>query len=609
MKNAAHSNDLQRAISRPMIQYLFLFLGVFLVYLPTFWYTFVWDDFGMIGYNKAIRDWTNIPRFFTDPTTFAHTSDDVDNVFAWRPLRNVYFLITYKLHDLRPAGWHMQQVFLHATCSMLLLGFFRRVFSYAARSNQQAELTPAILAGTWIAAFAWAVHPANTEVLGWMKAADDIIACIFGLAALIVLLPPDGRPAIKAIIAAAILYALGLLAKESLPPIAVIYPTIILFLAPTFKSAMTNYRAITATTILALLTVTYIVIRHQLLGQTSQVSYIAGNFSLMMATMTTAITRYLQLTFWPFWPTVQLGSYYHWPVAESWLQPNVILSTTLILAMLTVSLALGYRNRVFLVGVLFTLAAFLPAANIVPMMQILAERFMYFPLMGVALCLACITAWWLRPAPVRRAWLPAVLCTGLIITTEMRLPVWIDEFAFQKEIIRVIPDETRALYNLGAIHNRYGQKDEALKWFTQATKITPDRFPPAVRGNYWYSINQAAMAAAKIHADNADFDKAFAMMEEARALNGASAEEYALTGDIHRFAKQTTQALTHYYQAIDLGLKTPILYIQMARTYELQEDYIKSLEYVNKALELEPELQTGLKMKDDLTTRAAAQIN
>lgn len=608
MKPSNFTDELKRAFRRPLIQYLLLFLAVFLVYLPTFWFTFVWDDYNMIGYNRSIREWKNIPKFFTDSSTFVYSEvGKATPGGAWRPLRNVYFLITYKLHNLRPAGWHFQQVIIHAICAMLLMGFLRRIFLYAAPSTQTSALSPAILTATWIAAFAWAVHPANTEVLAWMKAADDIIACIFGLTTLILLLPRSHRPTWPAILAASITYPLGLLTKESLPPIAVIYPLLVIILAPSLKHAITNRPAIIASAILIIETIIFLALRHQILGKTAQGQYIAENFSLMMATMTTAIVRYLQLTFWPFWPTVQLGSYYHWPVAHSWLQPEVLLSSTIILATLCVSLALGYRNRIFLAGVCFTILAFLPAANIVPMMQILAERFMYFPLMGVTLSLATLIAWWLKPAPARRAWLPAIISLALVITTQLRLRVWVDEIAFQKSIVTHVPDETRALYNLAIAHYHLGNEDQALPYFIRAAHVRPDRYPPLMHSTYLHSSQLSALVAAKILAENDRYTEAIPLIDLALDIHGALPNEMALKGDLLRLSGQTTQALHYYNLALEHGFNTVGIHLQTARAYETLENYTKSLEHVEKALEVVPDQPTALQMKDDLTTKIQTQ--
>jgi len=598
--------QLRQALARPLIQYLLLFLAVLCVYLPTLWYTFVWDDYGMIGHNKSIRSWSNILKFFTDPGTFVRHDPDAHNLFAWRPLRNVYFLITYKIHGLRPAGWHFQHVLLHCVCTCLLLVFFRRVYNYLNSSPFGAPLQPTLQAATWVAAFAWAVHPANTEILGWMKAADDILACICGLAALCLLLNHAAKPSTKNIILASLFYTAGLLFKESLPPIAIIYPALLLILTHQPRQAV-NKRTVIATSSLIITTMIYIVTRHLVLGMSDQGVNLAGSYSLLLATMTTAVVHYLQITFWPFWPTVLTGSYFGYPIAGSWLDKNVLISIALILLITSLMFLLGRRNRPLLAGYVFAALAFLPVANILPMAQIMAERFMYFPLMGIALSLTSILYWIFSRRNYLLNLAPCVVVCALIIRTEMRLPVWTDEAAFQTSIVKTNPLDAKALFNLGAYHYNTHNNDpaliqETLRNYSRVLAINPAGLSAYDKSMVLDLRWKSALAASTFLTDLKQYKKALKYVNYGIGIKPDIPDTIILKADILRLDGQTTKSLKFYRVAEEMGYSSAIFYFHIAEDESEIGKKTEAIKSLKKALELDPNLPPAKTLFHDLTS-------
>lgn len=454
------------SLQLPVVQYLLLFLVVLCVYLPTFWFTYVWDDHYAIVKNESIREWKNIPLFFSDPNTFMFDPGD-KTLNAWRPLRNIYFLVTYKIHGFHPAGWHFQHVLLHCLVASMLLAFFHRIYRYWLKQPLDQFLPKSVQAACFFAVLAWAVHPANNEITAWLKSADDLLACIMTLGALIILFPKDQRLTYSRVIIGGLLFSLAFLAKESIAPIPLIYLILVLGLAPSSRTVLNHGPFWLATILLFSGLGIYMVLRTIMLGQLQQVDYLAGNFSLMMATMTASVLRYLQLTFWPFWPTVQIGDYMGWYMATSWGESRVILSLCILTLVLIIITVISRRNRIFLVGWLFAAIAFTPVANILPMMQIMAERFMYFPMMGIALAASSIGVWWFRTEITTRLWLPLLICIALGTTTVARLPIWIDDETFQKKNLETIPDNWRAKYNNAMYHSRAGETTQALGMFLE----------------------------------------------------------------------------------------------------------------------------------------------
>lgn len=601
--NPQLKQDLAQAAQRPLIQYLFLFLITLCVFLPTLWYTFVWDDYGMIALNKPIREWKNIPLFFTDPGTFINPGPEKTSLVAWRPIRNIYFLLSYKLHGLRPAGWHLNQVLLHSICSLIVLCFFRTVYRFRLQVPSSTQLPAGVQFATWAAACIWAVHPANTEILGWLKCVDDILACAFGFAALILLLPPNLRITPLRITGAAILFGIGMLTKESLPPLAGIYPLLVLILARDWRPLLRNRGFIAASAVLLIEALIYIVIRHNVLGKSDQGIYLAGNFSLMMATMTTAVVQYLQLTFWPFWPTVQTGSYLAWPIAESWLEPRVLASSAFIIVAVALCGLVSRKSRIFLAGVAITLLAFLPVANILPMVQIMAERFMYFPLIGVALSFSAVLSWFGARSLKKTAVGTLLLLTALIVQTEVRLPVWADEITFQKDVLSKSPDDPWATHNLGSIFYRNGDQETALEYFVRSLELKHAQalkyYPQAVAD----ARNEAALTAARILADRGRYKEALPYVDLALELSVPNPSELAFKADILRLDGQTTSAIYFYELAQENGYNTAALTAHLAAAHLQDGNTTAALSLVNDALKEDPGCLPALRLLEAIENK------
>ncbi len=167
-------------------------------------------------------------------------------------------------------------------------------------------------------------------------------------------------------------------------------------------------------------------------------------------------------------------------------------------------------------GLLILLLALLPYANIIPMMQILAERFLYLPLIGPALLLSTLILTLHRktttntpsstlnsqlstlnstPAPPsnpRRAATPQLvisnlelviillLILALTIQTTRRLPVWQNDIALFTSTLKSNPHSWRPPNNLAKALLKYGHTTPALHIITPALHQFP-RDPDIVR--------------------------------------------------------------------------------------------------------------------------------
>ena len=210
----------------------------------------------------------------------------------------------------------------------------------------------------------------------------------------------------------------------------------------------------------------HLAVRTAVLGKVKQVDYLTGNFSAMMATMCRAVRSYIELIVWPWWPSTQNADYVNYRLSSTWSEPAVLGSLAILVVFLSASAyALRRGMSLVFVGLPFFLLALLPVMNVVPTMQVMAERFAYVPLLGWAMF---VTGGVALAQQRSRRW--AVIASSLYlvslgIATNNRLPVWKSEESLFESAY--LADET----NWRAAAN-YGQSLLAVGKLEKATEVT-----------------------------------------------------------------------------------------------------------------------------------------
>src|SRR5215470_6856250 len=138
---------------------LLLILVCLITYANGLTGTFVWDDQVQLFRNTQIRTVDNIPRAFTTSLwSFMYSQDPtLDNrVFDryYRPLQTVIYILVYRINGLNPFAYHLTNVILHSTATVLVYALC-------------LELGLAALISLMAAAL-FALHPVHTEAVTWI---------------------------------------------------------------------------------------------------------------------------------------------------------------------------------------------------------------------------------------------------------------------------------------------------------------------------------------------------------------------------------------------------------------------------------------------------------
>src|SRR5580765_6642394 len=199
-------------------------LAGFAVFAPTLGYEFVWDDRATVVHNRAIRSLANAPSFFTGHA-FSGASEDLRDIRVieyYRPVWVLSLAVNHAVWGVRPLGYHLSNVLLHALASGLTAWL---VF----------ELTGGAAAAA-LAGLLFAVHPVHAEAVAWVSARNELLLCVFVLLAFLSYLRmrqgtargatgagAAPGPAWRAGAACVAFFAIALLSKET----AVLFPALV----------------------------------------------------------------------------------------------------------------------------------------------------------------------------------------------------------------------------------------------------------------------------------------------------------------------------------------------------------------------------------------------
>jgi hypothetical protein len=129
----------------------------------------------------------------------------------FRPLVVVSFAIDRLIYGLHAAGYHLTNLALHATATLLVWAIARRVLGRGF--------------GAWAAAALFAVHPCHVQAVGWISGRTDVLASLFYLGALAIYLESRERPGARVALSllSVLVFLLALTAKE----MAITFPVVV----------------------------------------------------------------------------------------------------------------------------------------------------------------------------------------------------------------------------------------------------------------------------------------------------------------------------------------------------------------------------------------------
>ncbi len=435
-----------------------LVLATLASYAPVWRAGFVWDDFHALHANPLLGSLEGLRLIWT-------STGRIPNETHYWPVIYTAYWIEHQIWGLRPLGYHLANLTLHIVNCLLLWRLLRRE----------------AVAGAWLAATLFALHPIHVESVAWIHEFKDLASAFFYLTAAAAYLRfmHGGRRAW--IGAAAGLLVAGMLTKS----VVVTLPAALALWTWHRK----KWNARTAGALALLLGVAAIMGALDATLASGAEGYSSGRSLVEKGLLAgRAFWVYLGRLAWPHpLPVI----YPHWTIdAGAPLQYLYPLG-----ALALVAFAWAPRRRLGdgpLVALLFYGLTLAPTLGLIDFafqrIAWVADRYQYLASLGP---IALLTATAARLESRHRAtFAPGAIAAAVLLIlgtlTYRQCLIWDSEVTLFRHALQFSPESTVAWNNIGAHLTRQGHLGAGVKAFQQALRLEPgnrpalDNLPPAL---------------------------------------------------------------------------------------------------------------------------------
>ncbi|MCS6851435.1 MAG: tetratricopeptide repeat protein [Gemmataceae bacterium] len=390
-----------------------------------------------------------------DNVRWALTATDAGN---WHPLTWLSLQVDAQIFGLRPWGFHLTNVLLHAANTVLLVVVLRRLTGCLGRSAMVAAL------------FAW--HPLRVESVAWVAERKDVLSGFFALLTILAYGWYVERPHARRLALVGGMFALGLMAK----PMLVTLPGLLLLLDvwPLERLSRAPLRGLVVEKIpLFLLVVGACALTLHAQRQGGAVKPLdSWPIGQRLANAAVAYVAYLGKAVWP----VHLAVLY--PHPRDRLGMGEVWGATLLLLALTAAALTLVRRPYLLVGWLWYLGTLVPVIGLVQVgEQAYADRYTYLPLIGVFLAGVWAVADGVTGV-TPRAVLAGAILTACGLLTFRQATYWRDTVTLWEHTVAVTECNPVAHRNLGLAYLRRGRWDDAEGQLQAALALDPEMAGP-----------------------------------------------------------------------------------------------------------------------------------
>ena len=415
---------------------LALAVVTFLVYVPSLGSDFVSD--ARLEINEGfVTSLSNLPQVVSLKVLGMHL------LLSDRPGEMFYLMLNSALWGKSPFGYHLSSILLHAANVALLAVLLRR-WAVAEGTGQSGG---DFLKGQFAVAAAvlvFALHPMATESVAEVSFSSSLLVTFFTLLALLAAAafrPGDGKTALVAGGAGVFCAFAAILTKES--GIAVALLLIVYWFCFRRREAkgpwFLFFGAALAVTVAVMAAIFFIAVSRQM-----KLEYLGGSFGQVFL---------IQPRLWVFmmgqllWPANLSADY----TLEDMSLPPTALALAILLVVAGLQAWLARRSRIGALGVATYWLGLATVSNLLPLFCILADRFYYLPLAGVAMQLAAVFLLMLRSRWGYGLAVGAVLAALPFLTflTVMREAVFATETSLWADTLQKSPNSSLAHCNWG----------------------------------------------------------------------------------------------------------------------------------------------------------------
>lgn len=546
---------------------LIIFISA-LLYINTLSNTFVYDDAYIVTENYFIKTFKNLPKLFQKDYL------PLSGELSYRPIVTLTYFIDYALWGLNPFGYHLTNIILHTINVFLFYNLVKNI-----DKNPILPLLSTLL---------FLSHPILTETVNAVCYREDILASLFSLLAFlsfrkIHLSQKVNTRFILYYILSCTFYCFALFSKEmaiTLPVLLILfdlfYPT---------KSASDNFwnkskmlfyypdpvrlkKWVLLYAGFAFITGFYLLIRFVLFKNTFKIIEV---YPSNVFTMTKVVATYLKLLFIP----VRLNADYYVPYTEG-ISLSFILSSLFIITALIIVVRLHIKYKHVTFFSLWFFITLLPVLGIIPIGNIMAERYLYLPIIGFCIAASSIVSNYMhnkRKGIIISIVIGTILCS-MQIGVIQRNGVWRNDTALWLSTLEREPRSARACSNLGNAYFHDKRYEEAVKMYKRA--LTFQYTYPFIHFNLGATYEKIGL-----------INEAIEEYKASISNNNDNTLAYNNLGTLYDKQGLYDLAIEAYRQALMSSPYSPLTHNNLGNTYVHIGDSEKALEEYMEVLKID----------------------
>jgi tetratricopeptide (TPR) repeat protein len=481
-------------------------------------------------------------------------------LFGWvnqqRSLLMFSFWVDYQIGGTDPHGYHTTNVLLHFLASLVAMLIAVRMLEWAGVSGRMRQAL-ALFSGAL-----FLLHPLQTESVAYIASRSEVLSVLFYYAAFAVFLysSREAMTVLRAIAIVALFGAAAASKEHTLTLPALIVLTDLFWHRGGLRTNRTLYA------LLALVCAAGGVVVWKVLS----VSNTAGFNTTGLSSATYFFTQcrvlwiYVRMFFLPFGQNIDPDI----PVSSGLLDQGAIFG---LLALLAVAAAAWiYRKRWPLAsfGVFVFLLLIAPTSSVVPIRDVLAERRVYLPFIGLIL----IALEPLRRLELRQA---VGVCTAALLVstvlTYQRNDLWSSPLTLWQDSVAKSPRKMRPRFQLAFAQYQTGDCAAASQTFEAASRLEPPDYRLLVdwgnaldcagRENDAFAEFNAAIRIAPqlaepyvglsaVYGKQNKLDDALQVLARAEAIDPGIAQIYVNRGGVYQLQGNAAAAVKEYQRAL-----------------------------------------------------------
>jgi hypothetical protein len=377
-------------------------------------------------------------------------------------------MLDYEIWGLRASGFIFSNLLLHTANGLLFFLLLRRL------AGDKVWIFPAALI--------FLLHPVQVESAVWVTERKNLLAMFFYLSSFSAYLSyrykgwGEGK---KEYFFCFVLFVCALLTK----PIAVILPLMLVLYDFCYleKGKHCQWQADKIPFILAAAIMAWVTMQSQLPVSMQEIgagrtSYHGGGPFATFLTMLPVLVSYLRMIVWP----ADLSTFYDPPIKTA-VDFQVAGAALVCVALLLVGIALYRRRRDIFFWYALFFVGLIPVSQIVPIVTLMNDRYLYFPLLGGAAFIAFAVfrdVTWAEAMNTRRY--TAILAIPLLVigayatVTFQRVGTWQNSYTLWKDAVQKAPMVALTHDGFGEGLLEHGKIDEAIAQFRIAISLESD---------------------------------------------------------------------------------------------------------------------------------------